>query len=82
MGKFVRENDNDSNVLFFNLTPGTGVVGSLMTLMAIDGDRSLYYFSQDSRLQEDKRLKVVDKSQIPLKNLLSQALETLEDNNR
>lgn len=80
LDKFVKEKDNEKSILYFNLTPGTGIVGSLMTLMAIDGDRSLYYYSQNTRLKEDKRLKEVDKSQIPLKNLLSQALEKLEYN--
>ena len=79
LDKYVKEKDNENNVLYFNLTPGTGIVGSLMTLMAIDGDRSLYYYCQRGNLSDDQRLKEVDKSQIPLRNLLSQALETIED---
>lgn len=79
LDKYVREKDNENNVLYFNLTPGTGIVGSLMTLMAIDGDRSLYYYCQRGNLRDDQRIKEVDKSQIPLRNLLSQALETIED---
>lgn len=69
--------DDASHKLIFNLTPGTGVVGSLMTLMAIDAGRDLYYYGQQEGLAKEKRLKVVDKSQIPLHNLLSQALESL-----
>ena len=80
--KFVKGKDDKSNVLFFNLTPGTGIVGSLMTLMAIDGNRSLYYYSQDNSMKETEKLKEVDKSQVPLYSLLSQALDTLEDYNR
>lgn len=75
---FVRKKDNQKHILYFNLTPGTGIVGSLMTLMAIDGDRELYYYSQDEKVDASKRLMPVDKNEIPLKNLLSQALETLE----
>jgi len=80
--KYVKAKDTKDNRLYFNLTPGTGIVGSLMTLMAIDGNRSLYYYSQDTRLDEKDKLKEVDKAQVPLHNLLSQALDTLEDNNK
>ena len=38
--------DDASHQLYFNLTPGTGVISSLMMLLAIDGDRKLYYYSQ------------------------------------
>lgn len=80
--KYVKAKDNKDNILYFNLTPGTGIVGSLMTLMAIDGNRSLYYYSQDNTVDESAKLMEVEKNQIPLRNLLSQALDTLEDNNK
>ena len=80
--KYVKGKDNNDNILYFNLTPGTGIVGSLMTLMAIDANRSLYYYSQDNKLEESAKLMEVEKSQIPLRNLLSQALDTLEDYNK
>lgn len=38
--------DDANHQLYFNLTPGTGVISSLMMLLAIDGDRKLYYYSQ------------------------------------
>ena len=76
--KFIRERDDDNHVLIFNLTPGTGIVGSLMTLLAIDGDRMLYYYSQDINVPDIDKIKKVEKSQIPLHNLLSQALDTLD----
>lgn len=82
LDRYVREKENKNNLLFFNLTPGTGIIGALMTLMAIDGDRSLYYYSQDESIPDNERLKVVDKSQIPLRRLLSQALDSVEDNNK
>lgn len=82
LNKFVKANDNEKNLLYFNLTPGTGIVGSLMTLVSIDGDRSLYYYSQDNSLPDDQRLQIVDKAQIPLQNLLSQALDTLGSNKK
>ena len=83
----VKELDNAKHQLYFNLTPGTGIIGSLMTLMAIDGDRDLYYYSQENMpneavTDEEKEafkqtlLKPVDKSRVPLQALLSQALES------
>lgn len=80
--------DDSDHILCFNLTPGTGIIGSLMTLQAIDGDRELYYYSQRPlpedikdkplAIEEFKKglLKKANKSQIPLKNILSQALES------
>lgn len=76
----VRDKDDKNHQLFFNLTPGTGIVGSLMTLLAIDGDRLLFYYSQDKSISDTMRVKEVDKSNIPLHNLLSQALEKIENN--
>lgn len=78
--------DNPSNVLFFNLTPGTANISALMTLMAIDGDRKLYYFVPENdpnkvraMTEKEKQLRLteVKKKDIPLDNLLSQAIETL-----
>lgn len=80
LSKKVKELDDDEHMLKFNLTPGTGVVGSVMTLMAIDSDRDLYHYSQAKGLQNDRRLTLVDKSSVPLRNLLSQALENIENN--
>lgn len=74
----IKDLDDSNHKLAFNLTPGTGVIGSLMTLMAVDGDRDLYYYSQDTTLSDEERLVIVDKSSVPLKNLLSQALENIE----
>ena len=89
LGNKVKELDNAEHQLYFNLTPGTGIIGSLMTLMAIDGDRELYYYSQEkmpndaTATDEEKEkfkqtlLKPVDKSRVPLQALLSQALESI-----
>lgn len=79
LSPLVEAKDNNNHRLIFNLTPGTGIVGSLMTLLAIDGDRELYYYRQekDNNISDSERLQPVEKSDIPLKNLLSQALETL-----
>ena len=89
LGDTVKELDNAKHQLYFNLTPGTGIIGSLMTLMAIDGDRELYYYSQEimpndaTATDEEKEkfkqtlLKPVDKSRVPLQALLSQALESI-----
>lgn len=77
--KAVEKEDNKKRLLYFNLTPGTGIVGSLMTLLSIDNDRNLYYYAQHSKLKEEKRLKPVDKSVIPFENLLSQALQKIKN---
>lgn len=77
--KAVETEDNKKQLLYFNLTPGTGIVGSLMTLFSIDNDRSLYYYAQHSDLPKEKRLRPVDKSKIPLENLLSQALQKIKN---
>ena len=84
-----KELDDTHHQLYFNLTPGTGIIGSLMTLMAIDGDRKLFYYSQEKmpnettatdeekELFKEKLLKPIDKSKVPLQALLSQALESI-----
>lgn len=84
----VRKIDDENHQLYFNCTPGTSTIGALMTLLAIDGDRKLYYYSQEempSGMTEEAKdrfkenlLNVVDKNKIPLYSLLSQALEKFE----
>jgi hypothetical protein len=86
MSEVVNNNDDSKHVLYFNLSPGTANVSALMTLLAIDGDRSLYYYISEndpekvrSITEEEKRSRLipVDKKGIPLQALLSQALETV-----
>lgn len=72
----VRQVDNHEHLLYFNLTPGTGIVGSLMTLFAIDDNRRLYYYPQNT----SKVITQADKGKVPLENLLSQALENMRSN--
>ncbi len=67
----VKKEDIADQLLYFNLTPGTGIVGSLMTLFSLDKYRELYFYAQFS----SKELLPVDKSKVPLENLLSQALD-------
>lgn len=75
----LREYDSSDREFCFNLTPGTVVVSSIMTLLSIDSDRELYYYRQASNITDDRlRLQKVDKTKVPLENLLSQALETLK----
>lgn len=69
--------DTQDARLFFNLTPGTVTLSSVMTLIAIDGDRSLYYYSQDTNQPDSLKVQEVIKNDIPLENLLSQALENV-----
>ena len=53
LSKEVQALDNPSHRLIFNTTPGTAVVSTIMTLLSIDADRELYYYSQDSNIPED-----------------------------
>lgn len=72
----VRRVDNHEHLLYFNLTPGTGIVGSLMTLFAIDDNRRLYYYPQNTA---NAVITEADKNKVPLENLLSQALESINN---
>lgn len=74
----IEEKDDYNHRLICYVSPGTALVGALITLMAIDGDRELYYYSQEKNVDDSKRLMRVNKNDIPLKNLLSQALEKVE----
>ena len=65
---------DNSYEMYFNLTPGTTVISAIMTLMSIDDNRQLYYYKQNPANQ---RLQRVDKTKVPLENILSQALETM-----
>ena len=88
--KKVTEYDKQGMSIYFNATPGTSIIGTLMTLLAIDGDRHLYYYSQEKmqnadNATEEAKIKFrrslllpVDKTKIPLKNLLSQALDSYQ----
>lgn len=83
LNKIVKEKDTFANLLFFNLSPGTANVSALMTLLAIDGDRKLYYYlpiesKEGDEREERTRLIEVSKNEIPLQNLLSQALDSFE----
>lgn len=76
----VRHEDEPNAQLCFNLTPGTGIVGSLMTLFSIDADRLLFYYAQftsDYR-NNHERVQEAKKEKIHLESLLSQALQKLK----
>lgn len=80
LSKEVQALDNPSHRLIFNTTPGTAVVSTVMTLLSIDADRELYYYSQDSNIPEDRiveRLQKANKQGVELEDLLSQALEKM-----
>lgn len=78
LNDLIIDKDDARHKLIFNLTPGTKLVSSLITLHAIHGGRDLYFYSQDSKIEDDKHLQPVDKNRIPLHNILSQALETMD----
>lgn len=88
--KIVKDSDTPDNVLYFNISPATANVSALLTLLAIDGSRKLYYYISDDvsksdptrppKTEEEKQkcLIEVNKTDIPLHNLLSQALDSFE----
>lgn len=95
LDKIVKKKDNFENLLFFNLTPGNANISAIMTLLAIDGDRKLYYYkplvddgttpknelqSKKEVSEEEKMTQLIEvnKTDIPLQNLLSQALDSFE----
>lgn len=78
LSKEIRRYDTRDKEICFNLTPGTASISSIVTLLSIDANRKLYYYSQDDA-KKPNPIKPVDKTKVPLENLLSQALETLHD---
>lgn len=80
LNREVQNMDNKNHRLIFNTTPGTAVVSTVMTLLSIDSDRTLYYYSQDRSIPEERiseRLREVNKQGVQLESLLSQALDKL-----
>ena len=73
----IKEKDDKNHRLICYASPGTSLVGVVITLMAIDGNRELYYYSQEKDKEDSERLMLVNKNEIPLKNLLSQALDSI-----
>lgn len=71
--------DDKDHSLYFNLTPGTASVGGVMTLLAMDPKRSLYYYRQkeDINIDDEKRLVPVEKDYESLKMVFSGALENI-----
>lgn len=71
--------DDKNHSLYFNLTPGTACVGGVMTLLAMDPKRSLYYYRQkeDIDLDDEKRLVPIEKDYESLKRVFSGALENI-----
>lgn len=72
----IQKYDDDAHEIEFNITPGTALVSSVMTLLAIDGDKKLYYHEQSNdKKTASLAIQEVDKTKLPIENLLSQALE-------
>ena len=75
----VRHENEPDTQLCFNVTPGTGIIGSLMTLFSIDADRRLFYYAQftSDYKSNNERVQEADKTKIHLESLLSQALQKM-----
>lgn len=53
------------------MTPGTTLIGGVITLLAMDPQRSLYYYRQSETIVDDKdRLLPVDKDYESIRNVL------------
>lgn len=64
--------------LIFNMTPGTALIGGVITLLAMDPQRSLYYYRQSKEITDDKdRLQPVVKDYESIRTLLSGTLENI-----
>ena len=70
----MKQLDSKEHLFYFNLTPGTATIKLILTLLSISAKHQLFYYSQG----KNSKLVKVDKSLLPLQNLLSQALETFE----
>ena len=70
----MKQLDSKEHLFFFNLTPGTATIKLVLTLLSINAKHQLFYYSQG----KTPKLVKVEKSLLPLQNLLSQALETFE----
>jgi len=70
----MKQLDSKEHLFYFNLTPGTATIKLILTLLSISAKHQLFYYSQG----KTPILVKVDKSLLPLQNLLSQALETFE----
>ena len=70
----MKQLDMKGHLFYFNLTPGTATIKLILTLLSINAKHKLFYYSQGKA----PKLVEVDKSLLPLQNLLSQALETFE----
>lgn len=71
--------DDKNSVIHFNMTPGTSTIGGLMTLFAMDPQRSLYYYRQNDGLEDDKRMVEITKDYETIKTLFTNTLEKIQN---
>lgn len=78
LNKEINSLPGNDNSLIFNMTPGTTLIGGVITLLAMDPQRSLYYYRQSETIADDKdRLLPVVKDYESIKNVLSGTLENI-----
>lgn len=76
----ISEVDDKYHHLHFNITPGTSNIGGIMTLMAMDPKRELYYYRQNEDIIDDNdRLRRIEKDYESLKHLFSEHLENIQE---
>ncbi len=74
----INQIDEKKYYLHFNITPGTSNIGGLMTLMSMDPQRKLYYYRQKEGIDENERMKLIEKDYESLKVLFSSTLEKIQ----
>ena len=78
LNKVIKNLPGKDNSLIFNMTPGTTLIGGVITLLAMDPQRSLYYYRQSETIADDKdRLLPVVKDYESIRNVLSGTLENI-----
>lgn len=68
--------DIEGKTLYFNISPGTGLISGLLTLIGVDSRHCLYYYSQitDDSISDFDRLTKIDKDLESVKKTLAEAL--------
>lgn len=78
LNKEINSFSGKDNSFIFNMTPGTTLIGGVITLLAMDPQRSLYYYRQSEAIVDDKdRLLPVVKDYESIRNVLSGTLENI-----
>ena len=67
---------SSGKTLYFNISPGTGLISGLLTLIGVDSRHCLYYYSQitDDSISDFDRLTKIDKDLESVKKAVTEEL--------